>query len=178
MIDELIADSEAGKDLGASEAYRDQRLGDADAGAAREAIEAQPDGTRFHVLMALLRDRPDEGEGIDADVRARVLTDALAKLQYLNDFGWLSPEEAYDAPAAQALLATGEAALPHLQPLLDDDRPAPSRGSEAATMSKQLGYRRSDYAYRYAALISGEEPVFVADPAERDKQIAALRANL
>jgi len=178
MIDELITDSAAGKDLGASEAYRDQRLSDDDVQAARDAIEAQPDATRFHVLMALSRDRPEQVEEIDADLRAKVLTGALAKVDYLNDFGWMSPEEAYDGPAAKWLLATGEAALPHLGPLLDDDRPAPSRGSEAATMSKQLGYRRSDYAYRYAALISGEEPSFSADRAGRDRQIAALRAKL
>ena len=178
MIDELIADSAAGKDLGASEAYRDERIDDADARAARETIEAQPDATRFHVLMALSRDRPEEADALDPEARARVLAGALARVEYLNDFGWLSPEEAYDGPAAKWLLATGERALPHLRPLLDDDRPAPSRGSEQATMAKQLGYRRSDYAYRYAALLLGEEPEFVADPAERDEQIAALRAKL
>ena len=165
-------------DLYASETFRDQRLDDAQARAARDAVEAQPDATRFHVLMALLRDRPDEAEEIGADARARVLAGALAAVDWLNDFGWLSPEEAYDGPAAHALLATGRDALTHLRPLLDDDRPAPSRGSEAATMAKQLGYRRSDYAYRYASLLSGEEPVFVADPAQRDEQIAGLRAKL
>jgi hypothetical protein len=178
MIAALISDSEAGLDLYASETFRDQRLDDESARAARAEVEAKPDHTRFHVLMALLRDRPKEAEEISADARARVLTGALASVDYLNDFGWLSPEEAYDAPAAQALLATGQAALPHLRPLLEDNRPAPSRGSEAATMAGQLGYRRSDYAYRYAAILAREEPVFAADAAQRDVEIAALRARL
>lgn len=179
MIDELIRDSEAGEILYASQAFRDGHLDDADADAARAQIEAQPDHSRYHLLMGLRRDQPDTYAAIAADVQAQVLAGALGHLRFLNDFGYLAPGGSFDAESAQVLLDAGEAAIPALVPLLDDDRPAPSRGSETATVAKINQLRRCDYAYHYLMELTGaEDPALEPDLGVRDERIAQLREQL
>ena len=178
MIDELVAASEAGQYLYAAPEFRDAALSEADVPAARAAVEALPDATRYHLLMALRRDAPDVYAGIDPAVRASVLAAALGHVQFLNDFGYLAPGGSHDGESAAALLETGEAAIAALRPLLDDERPAPSRGSEAATVARIHGVRRCDYAYRYLTLLTGGVPEFVGDAPERDAAISALRSRL
>jgi hypothetical protein len=178
VIDELISASEQGLPLEASEAYRSAELDDATAARVRDAVRAQPDSSRYHLLMLLARRRPELAAAIPASERAAVLTGALAAQTFLNDFGHLDPADSYDGPAAQALLATGGAARDGLAALLDDEREAPLRGSEAATMSHLYGYRRCDFAYRYLSLVLGDKPAFDRDPARRDEHIAQLRERI
>jgi hypothetical protein len=179
VIDELIQASEAGEILYASPAFRDGHLDDADAATARTRIEEHPDHSGYHLLMGLRRDQPDTYAAISADVRAQVLAGALGHLRFLNDFGYLAPGGSFDAESAQVLLETGDTAIPALVPLLDDDRPAPSRGSETATVAKINQLRRCDYAYHYLMELTGEEDrALEPDLGVRDERIAQLREQL
>jgi hypothetical protein len=125
--------------------------------------------------MALRRDDPTAYSAITPTARGAVLVAALRTLTFLNDFGYLEPNESWDGPAAQALLGTGDAAAPALRAALDDHAPAPLRGSEEATLAELHDYRRADFAYRYLALVLGRPAVFLATPAERDALIAQAR---
>lgn len=176
MIEELRRDSADGLSLAESVTYTSGRLGAADGREAVQLITAEPDQRSYHLLMAVLRDAP--ALDVPAEVRAGVLAGALAHLLFLNDFGYLDPSGSWDGPAAEALLDTGPAAVPALGPRLGDTRPAPLLGSENATLSHVYGYRRCDFAYRYAMLALQEEPEFDADPTRRDVDLAALQNRL
>jgi hypothetical protein len=178
VIQPLIADAENGLTLQESSAYRSARLDDAAVAAALRSLGEKPDFSRYHLLMALRRERPQAYADVPAERRAAILTAALAHARWLNDFGYLDPGGSFDDVAAQALLESGSVAMPALAQLLGDQRPAPLRGSEAATMSKLYGYRRCDYAYRYLSLVLGEQPEFPAAPDERDAMIARLRERV
>lgn len=178
LVDELIEDSRAGLFLNQSPRYREARFDDAALREATGQIQARPDATAFHLLMALRREAPERYGELPEETRAEVLTAALAELPELNDFGYLDPGGSWDGEAAHALLELGTAAQEALAPLLDDHRPAPLAGSETATMSEQYGYRRSDFAYRYLSLLSGEDPSFSRDRSERDQAIDQLRVHL
>lgn len=167
-IDRLIDDSVNGRLLGQSRDWLTASFDDAQAREAAGQITARPDASGYHLLMTLRRAAPAAYAAIPAEVRARVLTDALRNTGYLNDWGHLGPGGGHDGPAAQALLAIGDAAVGPLRELLDDDHPAPLMGSESATIASMYGYRRSDYAYRYLRQLRGEDPDFAEDPAARD----------
>ena len=179
QIEALVADGEAAVPLGISDAYESAHF-DADAASAAAAqIGERPDASALHLLLALRREAPDAYREIEPELRAQVLAGALRELPYLNDFGWMEPGgHGHDRTAAQALLELGDAARAPLARLLDDDRPAPLAGSEAATMSSAYGYRRSDYAYRYLSKLMRRDAPFAAGAAERDEAIAALRGEL
>lgn len=175
----LMEDSTRGLNLEESATFQGQTLAADETAEARRVVDESADYTRYHVLMALRRDWPDSYAAIPADARARVLVGALEHVTWLNDFGYLEPDGAWDGPAAQALIETGPAARGPLASVLGDARPAPLSGSEMATMSAMYGYRRSDFAYRYLSLSLGDDPaVFDADLAERDRRIAALRLRV
>jgi hypothetical protein len=179
QIDALVADAEAGLPLGISEAFETARFDAADARAAADRIRARADASSLHLLLALRREAPDVYRELSPQVRAAVLVDALREVPQLNDFGWMEPGgDGQDRTAARALLELGDAAREPLAALLDDDRPAPLAGSEAATMSHLYGYRRSDFAYRYLARLMGRDPSCAADPGDRDGAIRALRDEL
>ena len=179
QLDALVADGEAGVPLGISDAYQSAHF-DADAASAAVArIRARPDVSALLVLLALRREAPEAYRELPPELRAEVLVGALRDLPYLNDFGWMEPDgRGHDRTAAQALLELGDAARPQLAALLDDDRPAPLAGSEAATMSSVYGYRRADYAYRYLSKLIRRDAPFAADAAQRDDAIVALRREL
>jgi hypothetical protein len=179
QISALVADGEAGVLLGISDAYESARFDADTARTAAERIRERPDASALHLLLALRREAPETYRELPPELRAEVLVAALRDFPHLNDFGWMEPDgHGHDRTAAQALLELGDAARAPLVRLLDDDRPAPLAGSEAATMSSTYGYRRSDYAQRYLSKLLRRDASFAADPAERDKVIAALRAEL
>jgi hypothetical protein len=176
LIDALIADAESGQGTSESPAFASASLDQSGADAAVAAIADAGDASRYLVLMLLLRERPERAETIAPERRATILAAALATLTFLNDFGLLG-SDAWDGPAAHALLAAGDAAHAPLVALLDDDRPAPLWGSEAATISKLEHYRRCDFAYRYLSVLRDEQVGWSPDPGERDAAIDALRAR-
>jgi hypothetical protein len=178
-IDALVADAEAGELLGISDAYESARFDADGARAAAERIRAHADASSFHLLLALRREAPAVYGELPPQLRAAVLADALRRLPFLNDFSVLTPDgPGHDRTAALALLELGDAAREPLVALLDDDRPAPLAGSEAATISALHGYRRSDFAYRYLSKLLGRDARFAAEPAQRDPAIRALREEL
>jgi hypothetical protein len=173
LVDRLYADSSDQRRLFESAAFQEP-LTAADAAEAAGQVAARPDASSYHSLMALRRDAPDAYAQIPEATRAAVLADVLRTQPEPNDFGWLEENAHFDGPAAQALLELGDAARAPLTALLDDTSPAELGGSEAATISRQYGYRRRDWAYHYLARILGRAPAFPRDAAARDREIAAL----
>lgn len=178
IVDRLLDDAEEGLLLGQSDAYTEATFGESDLREAVALIRGRPDAGAFHLLMALRRASPGAYSEIPAEARAAVLTDSLRRQRKLNDWGWIEPSGGHDGPAAQALLETGTAAVRLLAPLLEDDSTARLIGSEIATVARQYGYRRKDFAYRYLCKLLGREPTFEPQPAERDAAIAALQREL
>ena len=178
IVDRLLAATAAGQVLPESDDYEEPRFSDGEAETARTRVERDPGPAAYHLLMALRRGAREQYDAIDPGVRAAVLAGALGEHRQINDFGYLQPEGGYDGPAAIALLESGNAALEPLRPVLDRTEAAPISGSEEATITKIYGTRRCDFAYRYAMKTLGREPVFDADPAVRDRAIAALRDEL
>ena len=178
IVDRLIEASERGLMLAQAPDYRRASFSEREADAAVGQLGARPDARGYHLLMALRRADRGAYERVPAATRAAILCDVLRTQPNLNDFGHLGPGGAHDGPAAKALLELGEAAVPCLREILDDDRPAPLMGSEEATLSQLHSYRRSDFAYRYLTKIRGGEPGFEPTPGERDPALADLRARL
>jgi len=141
-------------------------------------IRKHADFSSYHLLLALRQYYPSSYKDVPNPTQVAILCGALKNTIGLNDWGILHPSGSFDGESAQALLQTGKTALTFLTPILDNDSPAPLFGSKAATTSKIYGYRREDFAYRYASLILGKTPVFRADPKERDKDIETLKAEL
>lgn len=178
MIDQLVSDAQRGLPLTKSSELSRGRLDEKDVPEAVKRVEANPDHSSYHLLFAIRRAAPTVYKSIPRVVRARVLVDALAKLQYVNDWGYLDPAGSQDGEAAVALLELGKDALAPLRSMLDDARPAPLYGSEPAAMSSTYHYRRKDFASRYVGLILGRPSDFKVDLTDRDSQIDQLKALL
>ena len=58
--------------------------------------------------MALRKDYPQVYGSVSDTVKAKVLSDAMRKVTFLNDFGCLDPSESYDGDAAKALIDVGK----------------------------------------------------------------------
>ena len=177
-VDNLIADGQRQEFAALSEPYRDAILTPDQASEAAERITTAPAAEQYLLLLALRRDAPDVYGSLSAEVRAKVLVEALASMKRLNDFGYLAPGGSHDDELGRALIELGEPAARALRPLLDDDRKARLEDSEAATLSKMYDYRRADFAYRYASLALGRKPAFHRDQTQRQADITELRAEL
>jgi hypothetical protein len=175
MIDDLLADAAGHVLTSQSVSWRSGALPDDEVERAAQVVSATPDESTYLVLMALRRDAPAAYSTLPPGVRAAVLVAALRTLTFLNDFGYLEPDESWDAAAAHALVECGASAVPLLRAALDDLAPAPLRGSEEATLATLHGCRRADFAYRYLALLLGRPAVFLATPEARDVLIAEAR---
>jgi hypothetical protein len=141
-------------------------------------IKKHADYTSYCLLLALRKFYPASYKGVRNEDKSAILCSALKNTRAPNDWGHFTPAMSFDDQSAKALLETGKVALKYLVPILDDDSLAQLYGSEESTISIAYGYRRKDYAYRYASLILGKSPVFRADPKQRDKDIEALKAEL
>jgi len=133
------------------------------------------DSRAYLLLVALKRQDVARYKHLTARVRASILCANLATSNSLNDWGSLAPEQCYDNFAAHMLLDTGQEALEFLLPLMDDRSPAGLSGSEESTMSIMYGYRRADFACRYAALLLSREPVFALDISKRDSETQNIK---
>jgi len=178
MMDKLIEEAKAGRSLQRSTILQHLDAAQLDLPAVVRQITSRPDFTSYHLLWALRQASPAMYQGLLNALKARVLADALAHVDAMNDWGYLDPSGSHDGSAAQALLSLGCAAVEPLVPLLADDRPAPLFGSEPAALSHLYRYRRKDFAYRYLSLLTGSAPAFDADPAMRDVAIERLAATL
>ena len=179
VIQQLVGDSRNRLSLLESEHVPEAPLAPDDVKAARAYVDSHLDHTSYHVLFALRRQAPEAYKEIPNGTKAAILTAALGQINYLNDWGYLLPPDgSHDDEAARALLETGKDAIEPLKKLLDDRKPAPLFGSQAATLGTSYNYRRCDFAYRYLSLLLGRDPVFRATPEERDKEVAQLKEDL
>lgn len=107
--------------------------------------------------------------------RAAIHARALGKFTFFNTWGLPGVQV---AATADALIALGNDAIRELAPLLDDERAAPSSGSQDATTSSAYGNRVCDYAWVLISEILGRRYRYSKSPRTRDREIAKLRTAL
>ena len=111
-----------------------------------------------------------------AEVYARALEQNLTGMA--NSWGLLY-EHGDAGPVGIRFVMLGEPAVPALSRLFDDDRaPLIYGGSKEATVGNSYHYRIKDFAAYYLGRIRGIPVEFHRDPAERDQEIARLKARL
>ena len=88
-----------------------------------------------------------------AEVRAKVLTDALQASKTFNTWGLPG---VYLEDASYAMIETGRSAVPGLKRMLGETRLAPLFGSKEYMLSQQLKYRLCDYALFFVKRIEGD----------------------
>lgn len=111
-----------------------------------------------------------------AEIYTRALEQNLTGMA--NSWGLL-----YDhgdaGPVGIRLVMLGDPAVPALSRLLDDGRaPLTYAGSKEATVGNGYHYRVKDFAAYYLGRIRGIAVAFHQDPADRDQEIARLKARL
>lgn len=89
-------------------------------------------------------------------------------LYELNDAGHLGSQ----------FIIFGDAAVPALTPLLDDDGTIMYEGSQEATLGNSYQYRVKDFAAFYISKIKNIPIQFHKDIQERDKEIERLKMNV
>src|SRR6185369_13515290 len=119
--------------------------------AAESYIRRHPDHTSYLLLDELRARFPDAYARLPHETRAAILCDALRHHKNCNDWSILTEHSDWgDDAAACALVESGRAALPHLRPLLDDRSYIHLDTFKGYSPSLDDGYRRCDFAYRYA----------------------------
>jgi hypothetical protein len=129
------------------------------------------------LLPLLLLRRLDNKSYLDvpAELRAKILTDALQGSKYFNVWG---VPNFYLEDASRAMIEVGENAAPALKRMLSDTRPAPVFGSQESMVYQQYKYRVCDYALVFLERIGGKEGVRMPVSAtERDAAIKELGAQ-
>lgn len=109
---------------------------------------------------------------VPAELRARILTDALQSSKNFNTWG-LPGFHLEDA--SQAMIEAGRSAEPALRKLLSDTRPAPVFGSQEYTIYQRYKFRVCDYALLYLEKLQGNAEYREAmTSTERDAAIKQL----
>lgn len=178
VLEKLVADSRRKLILDASDDLRTAKLSQADLGAVVDYLNTHSDYTGYHALFALRRNYPDTYKSLDNHTKASVLSSALKNLEFMNDWGHLTPSDSSGAEAGGAVIEIGKRAIDLLKPLLNDKRPAPCLEFESATLSNFYHYRRADFAHFLISRIAGRPFVFEKDVQKRDLQIEALLREL
>ena len=129
----------------------------------------------FLALEALRINFPAAWASIPREQRAATYVTHLATAHWFNVWG--QPGE-LPSESGKALIDTGVVAIRLLTPLLDSQRPAPSFGSEEATMSRLLAYRVCDYAWFFISQIEGQARRFLESPQDRDLAIGRMKERL
>jgi hypothetical protein len=129
----------------------------------------------FLALEALRVADPFGYAALPAGERAQVYASALQRNVFFNSWG--QPGGSL-TETAHAFAALGDAAVAVLAPLLDDQRVAPSSGSQDATLSQMNGNRVCDYAWVLISEARHADYVYLVSPTDRDQDIAAMRASL
>ena len=166
--------------MGESPTLKRAKPNSAELNAAVAYISAHPNGQSYLLLFLVKWHSPTQYADIPAATRAAVLCGAIGNLQALNEFDamfWNLDREERAEPA-RMLLETGDAAVPHLLPLLADRSRVAIYGSSEAAAAAHVKYRRADVAYRLLAKIVGVHPQAHDDPSERDKFIRDLEAEV
>lgn len=160
--------------FGASSVKLARQLGPAATGVLLPRVRGHgPDA--FLALEALRAADAAGYAALPADERAAIYTAALQRNAYFNSWG--QPGQAL-TDTAHAFAALGDAAVRALTPLLADQRDAPSSGSRDATASANHRNRVCDYAWVLISEARHADYVYAPSPADRDREIAAMRARL
>jgi hypothetical protein len=175
-IDHLLADALTKMPFEHSDTFTKQIP--VDGPQATKVIRHRPDYRSYHLLMALRTTNLTAYKGIAEKVRASVLCSTLKEQAFFDD--WMGPESTIADPddhceAEKALIECGMTAIPYLLPLLDDHSDASDSEYEE---EPEYVYRRADYAFRYISWILKLPYSFQPEPADRDKDIEALKKKL
>ena len=114
---------------------------------------------------------PDEQKNQLASVYATAL--ALNFTGVANTWGL---PDVLDGFAGEHFLILGEAAIPELVKLLDDDKRVYYEGSEEATLGHIYRYRVKDLAAFYIGKIRNIPLILGEDPGKRDEEIGKLKS--
>jgi hypothetical protein len=147
---------------------------DIDPNALAALVKENPNpGGLLPLLLLRNRDRKSFTE-LSADLRAKVLTDSLQASKTFNTWGL---PNFYLEDASNALIETGQSAIPALKRLLTDCRPAPVFGSKEYMLYLQHKYRLCDYAFFFLKRIAGDQRFLLPKtPEERDVLIRQSNA--
>lgn len=175
LLTHLVEQSKALKEPFNSLAYRELQI--------RTNVDAKTlaalvkDNQNAGGLLPLLLLRKLDNQGylaLPAEIRAKVLTDALRSSKTFNTWGLPG---FYLEDASNAMIETGRSAVPSLKGLLLETRPALLFGSKEHMLAQQRKYRLCDYALFFLEQIAGKQDFRIPESiAERDaaiKQIAA-----
>jgi hypothetical protein len=125
-----------------------------------------------YFLMMLAIHHPSVFQSIDDTVKTNIFCSIFSVEKNMNYWGTLSPDNQKEHNAGKLLVSLGKKILPCLLPLLNDtSRLNYGWNFDSRTTSVQYKWRKKDFAYRYAALILKETPVFLTQPKERDEVI-------
>jgi hypothetical protein len=170
LLARLMEQSKSKREPFNSPAYRELKTRtdlDAKALAALISENRNADGL-LPLLLLRTRDRKSYLE-LSAELRARILSDALQSSQYFNAWGLPG---LYLQDASRAMIETGSSANAPLKRLLADTRPAPVFGSQEYTMYKKYKFRVCDYALYFLEAIKGNPGMRLpVAPEERDALI-------
>jgi hypothetical protein len=163
LLSRLAEQSAMRKESFNSPAYRELRYRtDVDPAALVAQVKKSPNADGLLPLLLLREQNQKAYQGIPAETRAAVLTDALQKSTWFNSWG---VPGVYLEDASRAMLETGKSTVPALRGMLKDTRPAPVFWSQM--LSVQYNYRVCDYALFFLDEIQGNKnlkmPVAVAD---------------
>lgn len=144
LLSKLLEESKAQREPFNSLAYRELKTrSGVDSKALTASVKDNPNATGLLPLVLLRRLDNKAYLEIPAELRAKVLTDALGSSKFFNTWGI---PNYYLEDASNAMIEAGRSAAPALKKMLPDIRPAPVFGSQEAMLSKQLNYRLCDYA--------------------------------
>jgi hypothetical protein len=154
LITKLNEQSAARMEPFNSPAYR-ELVGrtDVDPQALVAAVEAARNGDGLLALLLVRKQNQKAYEGIPAEVRAAVLTDALRTEKRFNTWG-LPGTYMEDAP--KAMIEAGQSGAPALRKLLTDTRPSPMMGAKELSVAQDYHFRVCDYALAYLEKIEGK----------------------
>ncbi len=140
-------------------------------------IDPSADGeARFLAAELWLAGHRELPPPADAAEVAALYARALAEGWVADAGPWGLPGEV--GPIGLHVLRLGDAAVTALRPLLDDARGVVYGGSVEATAGNRYGYRVKDLAAFYLARLVPLPYELHVTPAERDREIDALRALL
>jgi hypothetical protein len=171
----LEADSERGLEPFNSLAFTEAVSRGEAAGAGLARAITRADRSSLLTLLAVRKASPSAYGSIDPARRVGILVDALRTSKTFNTWGLPHVRWEY---AAQAVIDEGAVAVKPLSALLTDKRLAPVWGSEDFLEYDRYKYRVCDYAWAMLAAIRNQQIDISADPASRDRQIAAFLAQL
>lgn len=176
LLEKLMEQSKAQREPFNSPAYRELKdRRDVDSKALAALVKGNDNSSGLLPLL-LLRKLDDKSYlGLPAELRAKILTNALEHSKYFNVWGL---PNFYLEDASRAMFEAGKSAVPELSRMLSDTRPAPVFGSQEAMVYQQYKYRVCDYALLFLEQIAGKQDFRMpVSPAERDVVIKEMSAK-